>query len=177
MSQYQAEIAWQRAAAESFIDKRYSRAHEWRFDCGITVPASSSPHSVPVPYSKPENVDPEEAYVAAIASCHMLTFLWKAANAGYVVDSYYDSAIGYMNKNRRDRLAVTNVTLRPQISFSSSKPISEPDVERLHHEAHEECYIANSVETTIDIQGSWSVGDDERSHEPESRSQERERER
>ena len=165
MSQYQAEIAWQRAATESFIDKRYSRAHEWRFDGGITVPASSSPHSVPVPYSKPENVDPEEAYIAAIASCHMLTFLWKAANAGYVVDSYHDSAIGYMNKNRRDRLAVTNVTLRPQISFSSSKPISEQDVKRLHYEAHEECYIANSVETAIDIQGSWRVDGDERSQQ------------
>lgn len=157
MSQYQAEVTWHRAENEPFIDKRYSRAHQWQFDGGITVPASSSPHSVPIPFSKAENVDPEEAFVAAIASCHMLTFLWKAANAGYVVDSYRDSAIGYMNKNHRNRLAVTKVALHPQISFSGSKPVSETEVERLHHEAHEECYIANSVETTIDIQGTWEV--------------------
>jgi organic hydroperoxide reductase OsmC/OhrA len=165
MSQYQAEISWQRAANEAFIDKRYSRAHQWQFDGGITLPASSSPHSVPLPFSKEENLDPEEAYVAAIASCHMLTFLWKAANAGYVIDSYHDSAIGYMNKNSRNRLAITNVTLRPQIAFS--KAVSEQDVDRLHHEAHEECYIANSVETRIDIRGTWEVRG-ARSQEPES---------
>jgi organic hydroperoxide reductase OsmC/OhrA len=112
---------------------------------------------VPIPFSKPENVDPEEAYVAAIASCHMLTFLWIAANAGYAIDSYHDSAIGYMNKNSRNRLAVTNVTLRCQIAFAGSKPVSEQEVDRLHHEAHEQCYIANSVETIIDIRGSWRV--------------------
>src|SRR5260370_19784889 len=132
MSPYQAEISWQRAAKEAFIDTRYSRAHQWQFDGGITLPASSSLHSVPLPFSKPENLDPEEAYVASIASCHMLTFLWKAANAGYVIDSYHDSAIGYMNKNSRNRLAVTNVTLRPHIAFS--KPVSSQYADPLSHD-------------------------------------------
>jgi organic hydroperoxide reductase OsmC/OhrA len=156
MSTHRAEIIWNRIDGESFVDKRYSRAHTWRFDGGVVLPASSSPHAVPIPFSKPENVDPEEAFVAAIAGCHMLTFLWAAANASFVVDSYYDAAIGQLKKNDRGRLAVTGVTLSPIIVFSGAKIPNQTDVLQLHHQAHEECFIANSVRTTVDIQGTWS---------------------
>jgi len=156
MSTHHAEIIWNRADGEKFTDKRYSRAHTWRFDGGIVLPASSSPHAVPTPFSKPENVDPEEAFVAALAGCHMLTFLWVAAKAGFVVDSYYDAAIGHLKKNARDRLAVTEVILSPIIVFSGTKVPAEADVLQLHHQAHDECFIANSVQTTVEVQGTWS---------------------
>jgi organic hydroperoxide reductase OsmC/OhrA len=155
MSEYQAHIRWIRQPEERFLDSRYSRAHSWEFDGGITVPASSAVSSVPLPYSKAENVDPEEAFVAAISSCHMLTFLYVAAKANFVVDAYDDLALGTMTRNSKGRLAVTSVRLRPDITFSGSNVPSDADVAVLHRAAHEECYIANSVLTEISISGSW----------------------
>lgn len=149
MSEYLATIRWNRGDAK-FTDNRYSRAHRWEFDGGVELPASSSPHVVRVPFSDPSAVDPEEALVAAISSCHMLSFLYLAAKQGLVVDSYVDEAVGIMEKNDRGRLAVTRVTLRPDVRFGS--PVAKADVEKLHHQAHEECYIANSVRTAITVE-------------------------
>jgi organic hydroperoxide reductase OsmC/OhrA len=149
MSLHTAEVHWDRRDAV-FTDKRYSRAHRWSFDGGVVVPASSSPHAVPLPYSDPANVDPEEAYVAALSSCHMLTFLWLAARQGFVVDSYTDAAEGLMQVNEAGKEAVTRVTLRPRIVFSGRQP-SEAELEALHHQAHDECYLANSVKTAIEV--------------------------
>jgi organic hydroperoxide reductase OsmC/OhrA len=155
MSEYQAHIRWQRAHTEAFIDSRYSRAHTWEFDGGIVVPGSSSVHSVPLPYSKPENVDPEEAFVAAISSCHMLVFLYLAAKAKFVIDSYDDLAIGRMTKNAKGRLAITHTRLEPHIALSGANVPTDAVIRQLHHDAHEECYIANSVLTEITVGGSW----------------------
>lgn len=155
MSQHQARIRWARRGDEKFVDSRYSRAHQWEFDGGVTVPASSAVSSVPLPYSKPENVDPEEALVAAISSCHMLSFLYLVAKAGFVVDSYDDLAIGTLARNEQQRLAVTTVRLAPRIEFSGVRAPTQEDVDRLHHAAHEECFIANSVRTAISVECTW----------------------
>jgi organic hydroperoxide reductase OsmC/OhrA len=155
MSRYDAEVRWQRGPDEAFTDRRYSRAHSWHFDGGTVVPASSSPHSVPLPFSRAEHVDPEEAFVAAIASCHMLTFLFLAAKAGFTVDAYVDAAFGEMAPDEQGRLAITHVTLRPAIVFSGTAVPSEADMARLHHESHEQCYIANSVRSEIAVAGTW----------------------
>jgi len=155
MSEYQARIQWARQPSERFVDSRYSREHTWAFDGGVIVPASSAVSSVPLPYSNPENVDPEEGFVATISSCHMLTFLYLAGKDGLVVDSYDDTAIGQMTRNIKGRLAVTRVQLTPKIVFSGPKTPTNADIERLHHAAHEECYIANSVLTEIVVAGSW----------------------
>jgi organic hydroperoxide reductase OsmC/OhrA len=156
MSEHQAHIRWNRQPGERFVDSRYSRAHSWEFDGGVTVPASSAVSSVPLPYSKAENVDPEEALVAAISSCHMLTFLYLAAKEQLLVDSYDDQARGSMTRNAKGRLAVTSVRLDPKIVFSGAKVPNGADVERLHHAAHEECFIANSVLTDISVAGDWT---------------------
>ena len=142
--EYTATVSWKRDGAV-FTDLKFSRAHHWNFDGGITVQASSSPLSVRVPFSKAEAVDPEEALVAALSSCHMLTFLYLAAKRGFVVDSYDDGAVGVMTKNDRGKLFVSKVALRPRIVFSDAKQPSDADLADLHHHAHEECYIANSV--------------------------------
>jgi organic hydroperoxide reductase OsmC/OhrA len=155
MSEYQARISWARQPNERFIDLRYSRAHEWKFDGGVVVPASSAVSSVPLPFSKPENVDPEEAFVAAISCCHMLTFLYLAAKKQLIVDSYDDVAIGHLAHNDKGRLAMTSVQLTPQIIFSGAMQPTDADLDQLHHQAHEECYIANSVLTAITVAGSW----------------------
>jgi organic hydroperoxide reductase OsmC/OhrA len=155
MSSYQAEISWRRQSDECFVDSKYSRAHLWKFDGGVSIPASSAASSVPLPYSKPENVDPEEALVAAISSCHMLTFLYPAAKSRFVVDSYEDQAVGVMEADSRGRKSVTSVKLTPTIAFSGPVLPSDPIVDRLHHEAHEECYIANSVRSDITVEGTW----------------------
>ena len=148
MHTYTAQIAWQRHGAQ-FTDNRYSRAHEWRFDGGVTVPASSSAHVVPLPWSVEDAVDPEEAFVASLSSCHMLWFLSLAARERYRVDRYVDDAEGIMEKNAEGRLAITRVTLRPRVQFSGEKLPDRADIERLHHRAHEECFIANSVKTEV----------------------------
>ena len=156
MSEYQAHIRWHRQPNERFVDSRYSRAHSWEFDGGVIVPASSAVSSVPLPYSRAENVDPEEAFVAAISSCHMLTFLYLAGKEKFVVDSYDDLAVGTMTRNDKGRLAVTSVRLAPKIAFSGTAAPTEESVRRLHHAAHEECYIANSVLTEISVGGAWT---------------------
>jgi organic hydroperoxide reductase OsmC/OhrA len=143
-----AQIRWSRGDAP-FTDNRYSRAHSWHFDGGIEVRASSSPHVVKLPYSAADAVDPEEAFVASIASCHMLWFLSIAAGKGFRVDDYADAAIGTMGKNASGKVAVTQVTLRPRVTFSSTKLPSHAQIDELHHEAHGECYVANSVTTDI----------------------------
>jgi len=147
-------VSWGRSGA-AFIDNKYSRAHLWRFDGGVTVPASSSPHVVPLPYSEAANVDPEEAFLAALASCHMLTFLAIAAKRGFVVDTYTDQALGVLAKNDAGRLAMTRVTLHPHVVFAGAKQPSEDDMHAMHHQAHEECFIANSVNTIVQIEPTW----------------------
>jgi organic hydroperoxide reductase OsmC/OhrA len=142
-----ARITWDRNG-QDFAGKKYSRAHIWTFDGGLTVPASSSPHVVKVPYSDPSAVDPEEAFVASCSSCHMLSFLWRAGLAGFVVESYEDDAEGVMEKKKEGRLAITRVTLKPKVRFSGKLP-SKEEHDHLHHLAHEDCFIANSVKTEI----------------------------
>jgi organic hydroperoxide reductase OsmC/OhrA len=153
MHQYQATIQWQRGD-QVFTDNRYSRAHDWQFDGGLTVPASSSPLSVPLPMSVAANVDPEEALVAAASSCHMLFFLWLAAKKGFTVDQYTDHALGLMEKDNRGRVSITRITLRPKIVFSGVRQPTADELAHLHHESHEECYIANSLRAEILIEGS-----------------------
>ena len=143
--EYTATVSWQRGSSEPFTDNKYSRAHTWTFDGGVTVPASSSPLSVRLPLSRADAVDPEEALVASLSSCHMLTFLYLAAKQGHVIESYDDAAVGIMSKNERGKLFVSRVALRPRIVFSGAKQPTAGELDELHHHAHEECYIANSV--------------------------------
>jgi len=147
--EYTATVSWQRGSSEPFTDNKYSRAHTWVFDGGVTVPASSSPLSVRLPLSRADAVDPEEALVASLSSCHMLTFLYLAAKQGHVIESYDDAAVGIMSKNERGKLFVSKVTLRPRIVFSGPRQPSAAELAQLHHHAHEECYIANSVRTEV----------------------------
>ncbi|NRB68357.1 MAG: OsmC family protein [Vibrio sp.] len=149
MSDYSATIRWKRAEHETFSDNQYSRGHLWEFDGGVSVPASASPHVVPLPYSVEENVDPEEAFIAAISSCHMLTFLGIAAKRRYVIDSYVDTATGIMEEDEKGRTSVTKVTLRPDIVFSGDKKPNYLQLEKMHRLAHQHCFIANSVKTDI----------------------------
>ena len=151
MLKHTATVIW-KLSGPDFVAGRYSREHTWRFDGGMTVPASPSPHVVPTPWSNAANVDPEEAYVASIASCHMLTFLWLASREGFVVDGYEDEAIGEMTKNDRGLQWISRVTLCPRISWSGAKLPTAADVERLHHRAHEECFIANSIKTAVTVE-------------------------
>jgi organic hydroperoxide reductase OsmC/OhrA len=150
--EYTATVAWKRGADEAFTDIKFSRAHTWAFDGGVTVPASSSPLSVRVPLSRADAVDPEEALVAALSSCHMLTFLYLAAKQGFVVDSYDDAAVGVMTRNQRGKLFMSKVALRPRIVFSGARQPSPAELAELHHHAHEECYIANSVLTEVVVE-------------------------
>jgi organic hydroperoxide reductase OsmC/OhrA len=148
MSEYQATIKWQRISPD-FLKGKYSREHTWTFDGGIIVPASASPSVVPVPFSNPANVDPEEAYVASISSCHMLTFLFLASKQGFQIDSYEDEAVGVMAKNENGVPWVSLVTLKPKIIYSGEKLPSPADEKKLHHLAHEQCFIANSIKTEV----------------------------
>jgi organic hydroperoxide reductase OsmC/OhrA len=148
MSTYSATILWQRNGA-AFTDQRYSRAHVMKFDGGAEVAGSSSPHTVPLPYSDAAAVDPEEAFVAALSSCHLLWFLHLAAKRGFIVERYEDRADGVMAKNAEGRLAMTRVTLRPLAEFAGENRPSHSDIEALHHAAHEECFIANSVKSEV----------------------------
>ena len=148
MSTYTATITWERNG-QVFTDNKYSRGHRWRFDGGIDVPASSSPHVVKLPLSVAEAVDPEEAFVASLSSCHMLSFLWVAARRGFVVERYVDEAVGILAKNADGKPAMTEVTLRPQVTFAGDKRPSPEDHQAMHHEAHDLCFIANSVTTDL----------------------------
>lgn len=145
---YSAHILWSREDAP-FLDNRYSRKHLIRFDGGAEIYGSSSPQVVKVPMSDPTAVDPEEAFVASLSSCHMLWFLSIAASGKYRVDTYSDHAEGVMEKNSEGRLFISAVTLRPVVSFSGgTRPTQEEHV-AMHHRAHEECFIANSVLTEV----------------------------
>ena len=155
MSIHIAKIQWERNDSR-FSDNRYSRVHRWSFDGGAVVSASSSPHVVRLPFSDPSCVDPEEAYVAALSSCHMLWFLGLAARDGYVVDRYIDSAQGEMEKNDEGKEAITRVILRPTVIFSGAQIPNDASLTQLHHEAHESCFLASSVRTVIEVQGSWT---------------------
>ena len=154
MATYFATIAWERGDA-AFVDQRYSRAHSITFDGGAVVRGSSSPHSVPLPWSDPAGVDPEEAFVAALSSCHMLWFLSIAAARGYRVDRYEDAAQGTMARDAEGRMAMTRVVLRPRADFGGDRRPSAADIEAMHHKAHVECYIANSVRSEVRVEGTW----------------------
>jgi organic hydroperoxide reductase OsmC/OhrA len=148
VASYRAVIEWDRAGAV-FTDNRYSRGHRWSFDEGVEVPASASPHVVPLPLSSAAAVDPEEAFVASLSSCHMLWFLSIAAKCGFVVDHYRDDAAGVMGKDASGKIAVTRVTLRPAVRFAGASQPTMEDVRAMHHTAHEECFIANSVKSEV----------------------------
>jgi organic hydroperoxide reductase OsmC/OhrA len=137
--------------SSDFLKGRYSREHTWTFDGGVTVPASPSPSVVPAPWSNPAHVDPEEAFVASISSCHMLTFLFVASKGGFQVDSYHDEAVGVMSKNEKGVPWVSEVTLHPQIVYGGEKRPTPADEEHLHHLAHEQCFIANSIKTDVKV--------------------------
>jgi organic hydroperoxide reductase OsmC/OhrA len=149
MSEYSAQVEWQRQPGEDFTANRYSRRHVLRFDGGAELPGSSSPSVVPLPYSDASAVDPEEMFVASLASCHMLWFLSLAAGAGFRVDRYTDDAIGLMQRNADKRVAMTQVTLRPQVVFGGDRQPSSDELHALHHRAHDACFIANSVKTEV----------------------------
>ena len=152
MSEHKATISW-KCTSPNFLGGRYSREHTWTFDGGLTVPASPSPSVVPVPYSNPAYIDPEEAFVAAISSCHMLTFLYLAFRQGFCVESYRDEAVGVMTKNEKGVPWVSSVMLHPQIVFGGDKLPTPNDEDHLHHLAHEQCFIANSIKTEVTVKG------------------------
>jgi organic hydroperoxide reductase OsmC/OhrA len=149
MSQHTAVIRWTRHASEPFHDNKYSRRHSWSFDGGVVVPASSSPHVVRVPLSASDAVDPEEAFVASLSSCHMLWFLNLAALAGFVVESYDDAAMGTMGHNAAGRMAMLEVVLHPVVTFAGASCPSPEAFDALHHQAHDSCYLAASVVTVV----------------------------
>ena len=152
-TRFTAETRWNRGGASDadFRAGRYSRQHHLHFDGGADVLASSSPHSVPLPWSDAAAVDPEEAFVAALSSCHMLFFLSIAAKQGFIVDAYNDAAEGLLERDGAGKLWMTVVTLRPNIVFSGTGPAVEV-LEQLHHASHEACYIANSVRTEVRVE-------------------------
>ena len=154
MSTYTATIRWTRDPSTDFSRGQYSRAHSWEFDGGVTVPASPSPHVVPQPWSDTSAVDPEEAFVASLASCHMLFFVDLARRAGFVVDSYVDEAEGVLEKREDGKMWMSKVTMHPRVEFSGDKRPTEAEIADLHHRAHDQCFIANSVSTEVKIESS-----------------------
>ena len=148
MSEYTAKLEWQRGE-QDFIGNRYSRKHTLRFDGGAEVSGSSSPSVVPLPMSDATAVDPEEMFVASLSSCHMLWFLSMAAMRKFCVDSYVDDAFGIMARNADGKTAMTVVTLRPCVVFSGDLQPTAEQIHALHHKAHNECFIANSVKTEV----------------------------
>ncbi|MBI2433248.1 MAG: OsmC family protein [Candidatus Hydrogenedentes bacterium] len=149
---YSATVTWQRRPDEPFLDNRYSRGHLWQFDGGVTVPASGSPQVVPLPMSVLEAVDPEEAFVAALSSCHMLFLLAYAAQRGYVIDQYTDQAAGWMGKNAEGRTAMLKIALRPRIDWGGDRIPTAEEIQTLHEKAHRACFIANSVKSEVVIE-------------------------
>jgi len=159
MATYTATINWQREKQateqtdeQDFLSNQYSRAHNWHFDGGVTVPASSSPHIVPLPMSVEANVDPEEAFIASLSSCHMLFFLSIAAKRKLIVDSYIDNATGTMGKNPQGKMAMLKVVLKPTIEFSGDKQPTQAQIDKIHHLSHTQCFIANSVNCEITVE-------------------------
>lgn len=151
MSDHIATVTWRRGDA-AFLDRKYSRVHEWRFDGGAVVRASAAPSVVPEPLSDASAVDPEEAFVAALSSCHMLWFLALAVKRGFVVDVYTDNALGTLGRNADGKLAMTRVILRPAVSFSGEAIPTPADIAALHHEAHGACFIASSVRAEVIVE-------------------------
>lgn len=149
--QFEATVEWQRNG-QDFLDQRYSRAHAWRFDGGLALTASSSPLSVPLPMSDAAGVDPEEALVAAASSCHMLFFLSIAAKRGHTVDHYRDDAVGLLGRDERGRMAMTRITLRPVVTFAGTAPPGADELAAIHHAAHDQCYVANSLKTDVVVE-------------------------
>ena len=150
MSEHKATLTWKRKGP-GFCEGKYSREHEWSFDGGTHVAASAAPANVPPPYSNPAAVDPEEAFVAAISSCHLLTYLYLASQRGFEVESYVDHAVGVMTRNERGVPWVSSVVLRPEVTYQGEHVPSREEEEQLHHLAHEQCYIANSVKTNVTV--------------------------
>jgi organic hydroperoxide reductase OsmC/OhrA len=148
---YTASVFWKKKDTESFTDNKYSRKHTWAFDGGTEVSASSSPQVVPTPMSDATAVDPEEAYVAAISSCHMLFFLSIAASSNYIIETYEDNAEGVMSKNENGQMVMADIILKPKIIFSGPNIPSAEQINSLHDAAHKKCYLANSVKTKIKI--------------------------
>ena len=148
---YKVKIFWKKNFDANFLDNKYSRFHTWTFDGGIELAASSSPHVVPLPMSDESAVDPEEAFIASLSSCHMLWFLSFAVEKNYIVESYEDNAEGVLGKNEEGKLAMTKVTLKPKVNFDNNHTLSREQVDELHRLAHEKCFIANSVKTKITI--------------------------
>jgi len=151
MSEHRVHVAWERGGVD-FGYESYPRDHRWRFEGGVEVPGTAAPAF----RGDPKRVDPEAAFVAALSSCHMLTFLYVAAKHGFVVDAYADDAVGVMTKNEAGRMWVSKVTLAPAITFSGEKRPTPQQLDALHHLAHDECYIANSVKSEVVVQGSTS---------------------
>jgi len=151
MSEHKAKISWTQTQGD-FLKGTYSREHTWAFDGGVTVPASSSPAAVRVPFSNPANVDPEEAYVASLSSCHMLTFLYVASRKGFEISAYEDEAVGVMTKNERGIPWVSSVTLHPRITYSGDRKPTAEEETQMHHDAHAGCFIANSVKTDVKVE-------------------------
>ena len=152
MSSYTATIRWKRLEGQGFDQGRYSRAHEWAFDGGAVVPASASPHIVPAPWSDDRGVDPEEAFIASLSSCHMLFFVDFARRAGFIVDAYIDDAEGVMEQGDDGRTAMTRVMLRPRVSWSGVGQPDDAQIAELHHQAHDACFLANSVKTQVTVE-------------------------
>ena len=148
MSEHSARVLWERGT-QVFVDNQYSRGHTWQFDGGCEIPASASPYIVPPPLSVAANVDPEEAFVAALSSCHMLFFLAIAAKQRFVVDCYRDDAVGLMDTNGEGKVAMTRVALRPFVRFGGERQPTRSQLEQMHHLAHDSCFIANSVTTAV----------------------------
>lgn len=148
---YLVRVQWKKGDDDAFIDNKYGRVHKWIFDGGVEVPASASPHAVPLPMSSEQAVDPEEAFVASLSSCHMLWFLSIAAGKGIVVKSYEDAAEGVLGKDADGKLAMTRVTLKPEVEFGAAAVPSRSEIDGMHETAHEKCFIANSVKTKITI--------------------------
>jgi len=157
MSEHVATVTWQRRADEPFVDRKYSRRHSITFDGGVVVPGSPTPASVRPPFSDPSAVDPEEALTAALSSCHMLWFLALAAKAGFVVDAYEDQAVSTMARNAAGRVAIVQATLRPHVTYAGDAVPTPEESDALHHAAHEECNIANSVNFPVHVEATVSV--------------------
>jgi organic hydroperoxide reductase OsmC/OhrA len=150
VSEYKATIEWTRQS-HGFDYKTYNRSHNLSFEGGIRVPGSAAPGNTPRGARGAPGVDPEQAFVASLSSCHMLWFLHLAADAKLVVDRYVDEAIGVLEKNAEGRMVITRVTLRPVVTCSGRAPTAQ-EHKQLHERAHHECYIANSVKTEVAVE-------------------------
>ena len=151
MATHTATVRWSASPGEDYAKGQYSRAHEWRFDGGAAVRASASPHIVPAPWSDAAGVDPEEAFVASLSSCHMLFFVDFARRGGFVIDEYVDEAEGILERRHDGKMWMSRVTLRPRVTWAGGGP-NEAALADLHHHAHDACFIANSVTTEVIVE-------------------------